>query len=123
MVKVTYCEIAPLECKHYDTQVYVDVVDNCIRYPFTISISGYHPQPSKREIDKGWEPDCGMDHVESEVHLMLAEIIAKALEDYNLVVDSSWLESLPDKPTPALIEMYRKYKSKIDSGELVVDGK
>lgn len=82
-VKVTYSEVAPLGGKHYDTQVHVDVTDNRVCYPFTISISGYHPQPSKREIDKGWEPDCGMDHVESEVHLLLAEVIKKALEGYD----------------------------------------
>ena len=72
---ITEVEIEPLRSKHYETILYV--VAN--GYGFSISISGYYPKPSLREIEGGWEPDEGMDHVESEVHYGLATLIANAL--------------------------------------------
>lgn len=72
-MKITKVELADLPCKHYSTDLYATVEgDEGEEYVFTVSISGYGPKPSSRELEKGWEPDWGMDHVESEMHLFLA---------------------------------------------------
>ena len=72
-MKVTKLELAELPSKHYSTDLYVTVEnDEEEEYVFTVSISGYGPKPSGREIERGWEPEHGMDHVESEMHLFLA---------------------------------------------------
>ena len=72
-MKITKLELADLPCKHYSTDLYVTVEsDEGEDYVFTVSISGYGPKPSSRELERGWEPDHGMDHVESEMHLFLA---------------------------------------------------
>lgn len=57
-------EIKPLEGKYYSTDLVVtsDKWDN----PLYISIAGHSTwEPSPREIENGWDPDYGMDHVES----------------------------------------------------------
>ena len=75
-MKITKVELADLPCKHYRTDLYATVEsDEGEEYVFTVSISGYGPKPSSREIEKGWEPDWGMDHVESEMHLFLAQAV------------------------------------------------
>lgn len=76
-MKIGKVEIQPLESKHYETCLIVEVD----RRPFKVSICGYGPKPSQREIDNGWEPEYGMDHVESEEHLFLAHKIMGALSD------------------------------------------
>ena len=73
-MKITKVDLAVLPLKHYSTDLYVTVEsDEGYEYVFTVSISGYGPKPSFRELERGWEPDWGMDHVESDVHLFLAE--------------------------------------------------
>ena len=73
-MKITEVELADLPCNHYSTDLYVTVEsDEGYEYAFTVSISGYGSKPSHRELEKGWEPDWGMDHVESDVHLFLAK--------------------------------------------------
>lgn len=80
MMKVKSVELDELLGKHYSTEVHVEVEVNGSYYNFLVEVSGYAPNPSRRELNKGWEPDYGMDHVESDVHLFLAETIVKALE-------------------------------------------
>jgi hypothetical protein len=80
-MKVVDVNILPLESKHYSTDLSVDVdVDGHI-YTMLVSISGYAPRASIREVDRGWEPDWGMDHIESETHFALAHMIASSLAD------------------------------------------
>lgn len=76
---VNNVKIEPLGCKHYETRVSLTVEGRS----FTISISGNGKQPSERELENGWEPDFGMDHVESKEHLFLAQSIKKALTHCN----------------------------------------
>jgi len=72
-MKITKVELAGLPCKHYSTDLYATVKsDEGEEYVFTVSISGYGLKPSRRELERGWEPDWGMEHVESEEHLFLA---------------------------------------------------
>lgn len=77
--KIDSVELLPLPSKHYSTEVEV-YVNN--RY-FRVDVCGYGPKPSKRELDNGWIPEYGMDHVESEEHLFLANLIKEALEKYD----------------------------------------
>lgn len=77
--KVINTEILPLRQKHYSTDLIVTVGIEGDQYEMGVSISGYAPNPSIREIKAGWEPDFGMDHVESEAHWRIAEVIHKAL--------------------------------------------
>jgi hypothetical protein len=79
-MKAVEATLLPLPSKHYETQVEVLVKDdNGGHWNFIVSVSGYGPRPSKRALDRGWEPDWGMDHVESDIHLYLADKIAAAL--------------------------------------------
>jgi len=80
-VKVKSVTLEPLRDKHYSTDLVVEVYDQ-MGFPndILISISGYYPAPSQRELDKGWEPDYGMDHVETEAEYCLALVIKEALE-------------------------------------------
>jgi hypothetical protein len=81
MVKILNARLQPLDCKHYDTSIHIDLEDDMGQEHYmTISISGYYSKPSERELDRGWEPDWGMDHVESEAHLELANKIMEALQ-------------------------------------------
>ena len=80
MTNIVSVEVLPLPLKHYSTDIRVEIEDESREiYPFTISISGYFPIPSEREIDHGWDSDCGMDHVESSAHLFLARLVEKAM--------------------------------------------
>ena len=80
-MEVVDVTILPLGSKHYSTDLEVVVCVDGLEYTMKVSISGYAPTPSYREVLKGYEPDYGMDHVESETHLKLAHIFAKALAD------------------------------------------
>ena len=78
-IKIAKSEILPLETKHYSTEVLVDVIVDSKVYKFLISVSGYAPNASEREKERGWKLDWGMDHTESEAHLLIAQKIAKVL--------------------------------------------
>ena len=79
-MKILKAEILDLQCKHYDTVVGLDIEgDDGEEYHLSISIAGYFPKPSKRELERGWEPDWGMDHIESEAHLEIAKKIVETL--------------------------------------------
>jgi hypothetical protein len=77
-MKLGSVELGELPDKHYATEVFAEVNDGTFR----IDICGYGPKPSKRELDNGWQMDYGMDHVESEEHLFLANLIVEALKNY-----------------------------------------
>jgi hypothetical protein len=82
-MKIKSVTIEPLSGKHYGTEVFVKVFDQFgFSNDISISISGYYPAPSQREIDNGWEPDEGMDHVETEAEHVIALIIKEALEKW-----------------------------------------
>ena len=72
-MKITKIELVDLPIKHYSTDVLVTVENEGEDYEFKISILGCGPKPSYRELERGWEPDWGMDHVESDIHLFLAQ--------------------------------------------------
>ena len=78
-MKVLEVYIRPLDSKHYATDVEVKIEVDGKQYTLLVSIAGYAPNPSIREKFRGWEPDWGMDHVESEAHYMVAQSIASAL--------------------------------------------
>lgn len=80
-MKVLNVFIRPLETKHYATDVEVEVEVDGEQYPLVVSIAGYAPKPSIRARLQGWEPDRGMDHVESESHHMIAQLIASTLAE------------------------------------------
>jgi len=79
-IEITAVELLPLERKHYATEVSVGLTINGEVYTFRADVCGYAPQASSRERDRGWEPDWGMDHTESEAHLFIANRIVKALK-------------------------------------------
>ena len=79
MIKTKGAKLLPLGCKHYSTEVEVVAEVDGKDYTFYVSISGYAPNASYREVMAGWEPDWGMDHTESEAHLHIAERIIGAL--------------------------------------------
>lgn len=78
-MKIKSVVLTELPCKHYSTDIDVVVEDDGEDYHFTIQVSGYAPRASRREVASGWKPDWGMDHVESELHLFLAETISEVL--------------------------------------------
>ena len=79
-MKIKSVTLEPLRFKHYATEIIVEVYDE-FGFPndMCVSVSGYFPSPSQREIDKGWEPDYGMDHVETEAEYKIALAIVEAL--------------------------------------------
>jgi len=81
-MEVTGVKLEQLRGKHYSTDVSVWVWSEELggELDFTVSISGYGPTPSYREILDGWEPEVGMDHVESKEHLFIAKVIMEALK-------------------------------------------
>jgi len=85
MIKVkniSKIELTPLEGKHYQTELQVWVNGNNWDddgLPFQIAIAGTGTKPSIRELEKGYYPDEGMNHVESKEHLMLAEFVLEAI--------------------------------------------
>ena len=76
-MKIGEVELQPLPSKHYETSLIVEVDGR----PFKVSICGSGSKPSEREILALWEPEFGMDHVESEEHLFLARKIVEALSN------------------------------------------
>ena len=79
-IKIKSVKLQPLRYKHYVTEVCVDLEVDGWTYDFKVEVGGFAPNPSPRELEGGWEPDQGMDHVESEAHLFLAHKICEALE-------------------------------------------
>jgi hypothetical protein len=71
-------EIAPLKGKHYSTNVEADIgnFENIV-----VEIYGQNRKPSQREIDNGWEPDDGMEHVEGDKVYEVALRIIGLLKD------------------------------------------
>ena len=83
MVKVIGVEHVPLSGKYYETSILVDVEDMFgFKHQVTINLFGDDCYPSERELDKGWEPDYGMDHVETEATHIVASIIVEALKKH-----------------------------------------
>ena len=78
-MKITKVTIEDLPNKHYQTELTVSMLSDGHEYPLTVSVYGYGPNPSRRELQNGWEPEHGMDHVESDLHLFLAEAIYSKL--------------------------------------------
>ena len=46
--------------------------------------NGYTGKVSQREIDEGWTPDYGFDHVESDQDYKMALVICDALNEEKL---------------------------------------
>ena len=81
MVKITEVELHPLKGKFYSTEISAGFVDETGNHgSMYIEISGYHSQPSEREVEKGWEPDWGMDHVEGQAQYEIAKAIVDMLK-------------------------------------------
>jgi hypothetical protein len=80
-MKIVDANIRPLASKHYSTNLEVTVLVDGNEYTMLVSIAGYAPHASHREKVKGWEPDWGMDHTESETHLALAHLIANTFAE------------------------------------------
>lgn len=79
-MKVTNVELKPLETKHYMTQLNIFVEDeDGQEWRIGAEVYGYFPKPSQRELDTGWEPDYGMDHVETDAEHKIALAIVEAL--------------------------------------------
>ena len=74
-------ELKPLRCKYYNTYIVVHMTD-AEGYPTEVFIELYggNYKPSEREMSSGWEPDHGMDHVESEYTYMITKKIMEALQ-------------------------------------------
>lgn len=84
-MKIKDVILEPLESKHYLTEVVVYVEDAHGReWTVGVDIHGYYPNPSQREFDDGWEPDRGMDHVETEAEYKIALAVAEALKGKTL---------------------------------------
>jgi hypothetical protein len=87
MIEIKSVKIKPLPSKFYETEIDVCLTEGGSEFDFTITISGYHDKPSEREYANDYHPDFGMNHVESEAHYFLAEVIRDALileaEDIN----------------------------------------
>lgn len=83
MVKIIDVELLPLTDKYYETCIGVEVEDIFgFKQYVTINLFGGDTYPSKRELDKGWEPEYGMDHVETEATYTIAKIIIEALKKH-----------------------------------------
>ena len=83
-MKIIAANLRPLSSKHYSTELSLVVNVAGWNYNINIDISGYAPIASTRELARGWEPDQGMDHVESEVHYRIAKDICAFLEGVDL---------------------------------------
>jgi len=84
-MKIGRVKLKELPSKHYSTDIEVEVGGNGWDEEgkmFRIDICGSGTNPSCREYQKGYYPEDGMDHVESEEHYQLAMIILKALREY-----------------------------------------
>lgn len=81
-MRIGKIQLTPLPTKHYSTEIQVEVGGNGWDEEgrnFLISISGAGSKPSVREYEKGYYPEDGMNHVESEEHYELATLIMEAL--------------------------------------------
>lgn len=78
-MRIKNVKLTPLPSKHYETVVEVTVGQDWGDSIFKVSISGYGSNPSIRELENGEYPCDGMNHVESDVHLFLAEAIYSKL--------------------------------------------
>lgn len=76
-MRISEVTLVDLPNKHYCTTVTVRVDERT----FHIHIAGEGSIPSIREIEAGWEEDCGMDHVESLEHEYLANLVLEALKN------------------------------------------
>jgi len=85
-MKIIDAHLMPLPTKHYSTDVKVAVSVGGEEYYLMVSVSGYAPNASAREKEQGWEPDWGMDHIESEAHLGIAQTIVAALTELSCVM-------------------------------------
>ena len=77
-------QLESLENKHYDTRIRVWLDGDhyeSLGQEFLISISGLGVSPSYRELEREYYPEEGMNHIESEQHLFLAQEIIKALSN------------------------------------------
>jgi len=79
-------KLKPLRSKYYSTELIVWVGRNSwdkVGVPMRVSISGAGSCPSTREYERGYDPDEGMDHVESEEAYQLVKIIMEALRKHS----------------------------------------
>lgn len=84
-MKVKSIELKPLERKHYTTELNIFVeAEYGQEWRIGVDVYGYYPKPSQREIDAGWEPDMGFDHVETEAEHKIALAIVEALKEKTL---------------------------------------
>ena len=81
MVIIESVEVEPLPSKYYETELHVKARNGYCNSTIRISISGYSYPPSVREVNRGWDAEHGMDHVEGEIQYKIALAIAEALED------------------------------------------
>jgi hypothetical protein len=78
VVKILSVELKPLSPKYYETELIVTVEDSeGYANNLHVRIYGFGRKPSKRELEVGWDPEEGMDHVESECAFFLAEKILR----------------------------------------------
>lgn len=83
-MKVVAANLRPLPGKFYSTEVNLVVNVDGWNYNLFIDISGYAPVASTREIARGWDPEDGMDHTESEAHYRIAKAICACLKEAHL---------------------------------------
>lgn len=80
-MKIKSVELEPLELKHYTTKISIFVEgEGGQEWRIGAEVYGYSPKPSQREICAGWEPDHGMDHVETDAEHKIALAIVEALK-------------------------------------------
>ena len=70
--------ILPLDSKHYSTRIEAYLPDGEF---IGVEVFGYNHKPSTREIEHGWDPDEGMDHVEGDKVYSVALKIRELLEE------------------------------------------
>ena len=83
-MNVVAANLRPLPGKFYSTEVSLVVNLDGHNYNLYIDISGYAPVASTREIARGWDPEDGMDHTESEAHYRIAKAICDCLDGVDL---------------------------------------
>jgi hypothetical protein len=83
-MKVVAANLRPLPGKFYSTEIGLVVNLDGHNYNLYIEISGYAPVASTREIARGWDPEDGMDHTESEAHYRIAKAICACLKEAQL---------------------------------------
>jgi len=72
-------ELKPLDSKYYETELVLTFEH--LRDPIYIRLAGMPTgYPSEREVENGWEPEDGMNHVEDELVYQVALSIKGYLE-------------------------------------------